>query len=136
MKRQAMTTRIQLLTGALAIQIFFPFEVFCAAGKELPELTRPLSKVDALNLALANNGTIREARKDVEAAAGIAIQTRAILFPTLHSSASYAVRQDSLIEANRATAQSHRRKVECSGDPWNRLRRDNGFLWRREVAER
>ena len=77
-------TRIRLLTVALAIQIFFPFGFFCAAGKELPELTRPLSKVEALNLALANNGTIREARKDVEAAAGIAIQTRAILFPTLH----------------------------------------------------
>ena len=101
MKRQAMTTRIRLLTVALAIQIFFPFGFLCAAGKELPELTRPLSKVEALNLALANNGTIREARKEVEAAAGIAIQTRAILFPTLHSGATYAVRQDSLIEANR-----------------------------------
>ena len=97
------SVRIRLLTVALAIQIFFPFGSFCAAGKDLPELTRPLSKVEALNLALANNGTIREARKEVEAAAGIAIQTRAILFPTLISGAAYPVRQDSLIEANRTT---------------------------------
>ena len=62
-----------------------PSGFVCAAGKELPELTRPLSKVEALNLALAKNGTIRQARKEVEAAAGIAIQTRAILFPTLQS---------------------------------------------------
>jgi outer membrane protein TolC len=62
---------------------------------------KPLAKVDALNLALARNGTIREARKEVEAAAGIAIQTRAILFPTVTVGGTYAVRQDSLIEANR-----------------------------------
>ena len=93
--------RIRLFTVALAIQIFFAFGFFCAVGKELPELTRPLSKVEALNLALANNGTIRQARKDVEAAAGVAVQTRAILFPSLSAGAGYAVRQDSLIEANR-----------------------------------
>jgi len=44
---------------------------------------------------------IREARKQVEAATGIAIQTRAILFPTLKAGGTYSVRQDSLIEANR-----------------------------------
>lgn len=77
-------TRIRLSTIALAIQVLLsPFGYVRAAGTELPELTRPLSKVEALNLALAKNGTIREAQKEVEAAAGIAIQTRAILFPKL-----------------------------------------------------
>lgn len=71
-----------------------------AAGLELPELSRPLSKVEALNLALARNGTIREARKETEAAVGVAIQTRAILYPKLIAGAGYSVRQDSLIEAN------------------------------------
>ena len=75
--------------------------ILFAAGKELPELSRPLSKVEALNLALAKNGTIRQERKQVEAAAGIAIQTRAILYPTLQAGATYSVRQDSRIEANR-----------------------------------
>ncbi|MEO7933926.1 MAG: TolC family protein [Chthoniobacterales bacterium] len=94
--------RIGLLTIALASQVLlFPAGLVWAASEELSELTRPLSKVEALNLALDKNGTIREARKEVEAAAGIAIQTRAILFPKLLSGATYAARQDSLIEANR-----------------------------------
>ncbi len=93
---------MRLLTIAIAIQVLaFPFGSFCATGVESPELTQPLSKVEALNLAIANNGTIRQARKEVEAAAGIAIQTRAILFPKLIGRAGYSVRQDSLIEANR-----------------------------------
>ena len=77
-----------------------PFGLLRAAGDKFPELTCPLSKVEALNLALAKDGTIREARKEVEAAAGVAIQTRAILFPKLLAGASYSVRQDSLIETN------------------------------------
>ena len=98
---QVMTTRYACLHCTGFPGLLSSSGSFSAAGKELPELTRPLSKVEALNLALAKNGTIRQARKDVEAAAGIAIQTRAILFPTLQSSAVYAVRQDSLIESNR-----------------------------------
>jgi outer membrane protein TolC len=95
-----MNTRLS--TIAMAVQVLLASCGYvCAADAALPELTRPLSKVEALNLALANNGTIRQAQKEVEAAAGIAIQTRAILFPTLISGATYVVRQDSLIEANR-----------------------------------
>jgi outer membrane protein TolC len=95
-------TQRDLLTIALAFQVLlFPFGPARAASRELTELRSPLSKVEALNLALANNGTIREARKEVEAAAGVAIQTRAILFPKIISGAAYSVRQDSLIEANR-----------------------------------
>jgi hypothetical protein len=85
--------RMRLITVSIALQVLLcPFACVCAGGKELPELTRPLDKVEALNLALANNGTIRQARKDVEAAAGVAIQTRAILFPSLTAGAAYAVR--------------------------------------------
>jgi outer membrane protein len=91
-----------LHTFALILQVLLSqLALDCAAGEVFSELKRPLSKVDALNLALARNGTIRQARKDVEAAAGVAIQTRAILFPSLTAGAIYAVRQDSLIEANR-----------------------------------
>jgi outer membrane protein len=63
-------------------------------------LNRPLSKVGALNIAIEHNGTIRQATKDVEAAAGVAIQTRAIVFPRLDNTAQYAAREDSLIEQN------------------------------------
>src|SRR4026207_155943 len=63
-------------------------------------LNRPLSKVEALNIAIDHNGTILQAKKDVEAAAGVAIQTRAIVFPKLANNSQYAAREDSLIEQN------------------------------------
>jgi outer membrane protein TolC len=63
-------------------------------------LRRPLSKVEALNLAIEHNGTILQAQKDVEAAAGVSIQIKAILFPHVTNTAGYSVQQDSLIEAN------------------------------------
>ncbi len=63
-------------------------------------LSHPLSKVEALNLAIAHNGTILQAQKDVEAATGVSIQIRAILFPKISNNAAYSVRQDSLIELN------------------------------------
>jgi outer membrane protein TolC len=96
------STRLSLLAISLAVQaLLSTLGSVSAADKALPELTRPLSKVEALNLALANNGTIRQAQKEVEAAAGISIQTRAILFPKVTAGGAYLVRQDSLIEANR-----------------------------------
>jgi outer membrane protein TolC len=69
-------------------------------GNDLGVLHRPLSKVEALNIAIAHNGTIRQAQKDVEAAAGVAIQTRAIVFPKVSNNAEYVAREDSLIEQN------------------------------------
>src|SRR4029453_2334823 len=104
MKTENVTPRARRLLFATAVilqVVLFSSGKLLAAGRELPELRRPLSKVEALNLALTNNGTIRQAQKEVEAAEGIAIQTRAILFPKLLSAATYMVRQDSLIEANR-----------------------------------
>ena len=54
----------------------------------LHRLARSLSKVEALNLAIAHNGTILKAQKDVEAAAGVSIQVKAILFPHVTQTAS------------------------------------------------
>ena len=63
-------------------------------------LRNPLSKVAALNLALAHNGFILQARQDVEAAIGVAIQTKAIIFPTVSGTGNYRYRSDTLIEQN------------------------------------
>ena len=88
-----------LILGSLAV-----LSLAARAGDngkdEFGVLQRPLSKVEALNIAINHNGTILQAKKDVEAAAGVAVQTRAILFPHLGEAASYSVSQDSLIEAN------------------------------------
>jgi len=52
-------------------------------------LTRPLSLADALNTALQQNATIREARNDLEASHGIVVQTRAVALPTVKASGQF-----------------------------------------------
>ena len=62
-------------------------------------LTRPLSMVDALNIALAQNGTILKAKNDLEASYGVVVQTRAIVLPTAQFSAQYEAVQNTSIDA-------------------------------------
>jgi outer membrane protein TolC len=63
-------------------------------------LNRPLSKVEALNIAIAQNGEILQARSQVEAEYGVAIQTKAIVFPRVALTGGYKAGQDTLIENN------------------------------------
>lgn len=92
--------RITALATTLLFVALAPLRAGDDGKSGFTVLRRPLSKVEALNLALAHNGTILQAQKDVEATTGIAIQTRAILYPHLLHTANYSVRQDSLIEQN------------------------------------
>ena len=46
-------------------------------------LTRPLSLVDCLNIALGQNATILKAKNDLESQYGLVVQTRAIALPQL-----------------------------------------------------
>lgn len=67
-------------------------------SKRLPDaLRQPMAMVDALNIAAVHNGNILQARQEVEAAFGVAIQTRAIVLPKLIGSAQYQAETDSLI---------------------------------------
>jgi outer membrane protein TolC len=52
-------------------------------------VTRPLSLIDALNVALAQNATILKAQNDLEAAHGVVIQTRAVALPQLQATGQY-----------------------------------------------
>jgi outer membrane protein len=61
-------------------------------------LRHPLSLVEAVNIAAAQNAVILAAQKEVEARYGVAIQVRAIVLPKLVESASYDYHSDSLIE--------------------------------------
>ena len=62
-----------------------------AVGTNTPSwLTRPLSLADALNVALAQNATILEAKSDLEAQHGLVVQTRAVALPTLKATGQYA----------------------------------------------
>ena len=74
-----------------------------AAGSLTPTnapgwLTQPLSLVDCLNLALTQNTTVLKARKDIEAAHGIVIQTRAIVIPKVQAKSSYQAVDESSID--------------------------------------
>src|SRR5205085_11879193 len=50
-------------------------------------LTQPLSLSDAIRTALSQNSDVLRSQHDLEAAHGIALQTRAIVFPKLRGAA-------------------------------------------------
>lgn len=52
-------------------------------------LTQPMAIVDAVNIALDNNAAVLKARDDLEAAHGVAIQTRAVALPRLIGTSEY-----------------------------------------------
>ena len=62
-------------------------------------LTRPLSVVDALNIAAQQNGTILKAKNDLEASYGIVVQTRAIAVPKLKATGNYTSEDPDLVES-------------------------------------
>ncbi len=61
-------------------------------------ITSPLSLADAVNLALAQNPNLLRARKELEAAQGIAVQTRAIALPSLGINSAYGAVQRSDVD--------------------------------------
>ena len=76
-----------ILLLALLGQLLFP-----AAAAEFGTnslLSAPLSLADAINIALRQNPNILRAQKDVAAAEGIAIQTRALAIPKVRSTGHY-----------------------------------------------
>ena len=74
-----------------------------SATNTLP--TTPLSLADAVNIALQQNPTILKAQKDLEAAQGVVIQTRAIAMPTATLGGSYgAVQQTDINTLNFGSA--------------------------------
>lgn len=52
-------------------------------------ITRPLSLVDCLNVALSQNATILKARNDLEASQGVVVQTRAVALPQVRATGNY-----------------------------------------------
>jgi outer membrane protein len=73
---------------------------FCAGAdtNSAAWLTRPLSIADALNTALEQNATLREAQNDLEASHGVVIQTRAVALPQLKASGQYQDEEITLLQ--------------------------------------
>ena len=70
-----------------------------AADTNAPDwLTRPLALADCLNIALAQNPTILEAKGDLESQYGVVVQTRAIALPQLQATGQYKKTDPSAIE--------------------------------------
>ena len=61
-------------------------------------LTQPMTRTDALNVALVQNPRILKAQKDLEATEGVVVQTRAITIPRLSARGNYLARQPSDVE--------------------------------------
>jgi outer membrane protein TolC len=61
-------------------------------------MSRPLSVLDALNVALQQNATILKAQNDLTASYGLVVQTRAVALPQVTASGQYKYTQPSAIE--------------------------------------
>jgi outer membrane protein TolC len=86
------------LTVALPIAVAQAAEPAPVAGLTNQPFAQPLSLPDAVNLALRRNANILRARKDVEAAEGVMIQTRAIAVPKVRLTAHYSAVEESDVE--------------------------------------
>ena len=60
--------------------------------------TEPLSLAETINIALRQNPNIMRAQKDVEAAQGVAVQSRAIAIPKVRAAGSYSAVQSTDID--------------------------------------
>jgi outer membrane protein len=93
------------------IKFLFPlFLIGLVAGSNIPAqsvvtntsapgwVTRPLSLLNCLNLALSQNATILKAKSDLQANYGLVIQTRAVALPQLQATGQYKGSQQSAIE--------------------------------------
>ena len=93
--------KLKIILGA-AMAGFAAVNGSLAAGNaetNLPAwLTRPLSLADAMNTALEQNATIREAKSDLEAQHGLVVQTRAVALPTISATGKYTDESTTLIQ--------------------------------------
>lgn len=83
----------------LAILLPIPLAQGADFGTNAPGwLSRPLSLAAALDTTLQHNRTILKSQRDLEAAQGISLQTRAIAIPKLQSSGSYTATDEAATE--------------------------------------
>ncbi len=62
-------------------------------------LSRPLSQADCINIALAQNADILKAKSDLEATAGVVVQTRAVALPQLTATSQVKHSEPQAIES-------------------------------------
>ena len=75
-----------LLVAALPL---FAQSPTSASTNSPPWITKPLTLVDCLNLALQQNGNVLRGKSDLEAAYGVVVQTKAIALPTVQANGNF-----------------------------------------------
>jgi outer membrane protein len=96
---------VALVGAYAAIMLGFATQDLCAAPGEKASswrtnqfVTEPISRVDAINIALRQNPNIRKAQKDLEASQGVVIQTRAIAIPKVQATGHYSAIQSTDVD--------------------------------------
>jgi outer membrane protein len=82
------------VAATVAVSVWFGLLAWPACGAAPSPatnalLTQPLSLAEAVNLALRQNPNVLRAQKDLEAAEGVVVQTRAIAIPQVSAVSSY-----------------------------------------------
>jgi outer membrane protein TolC len=77
----------------------FTFAVSAEETNAPAWLSRPLSQADCINIALAQNADILKAKSDLEASAGVVVQTRAVALPTLQAGSEVKHSEPQAIES-------------------------------------
>jgi len=77
----------------------FNVAAFAATPTNAPAwLTQPLSLADCLNIAFEQNAAVVKSRKDLAAAHGVVVQTRAIVMPKVRVSGDYSISDEGATE--------------------------------------
>jgi len=82
-----------------SLLLAFAFKVSSNETNAPAWLSRPLSQADCINIALAQNANILKAKSDLEATAGVVIQTRAVALPQLTANSAVKHTEPQAIES-------------------------------------
>ena len=90
---------LSFLISGFALGALFAVAAQAAASTNADSIiSQPLTLADAINLALRQNPNILRAQKELAAAEGVAIQTRAIAIPKVRVTANYSALEPSDVD--------------------------------------
>ncbi len=98
MKTTALSPLPAWLSATLLAATFVHAATSMTAQPAPAWLTQPLSLAECLNLALEQNSAVLKSKKDLEAAHGVVVQTRAIVIPKLRVTGDYSITDQEAID--------------------------------------
>ncbi len=91
--------KLKFILSLSAISVAANIYAQNAATNSIGQITKPLSLVDCLNIALQQNAAILKAQNDLRASQGVVIQTRAVALPQVTAGGQYKHTEQSAIES-------------------------------------